>query len=414
MDFGLEYEYYPKVSKRMLTDANKVIGLHQEKWEKPFFTDTKSFINLEEIRKISKDYIKDNIKNVIVLGTGGSIQTLLALKHLATKKIIPITNSRAMELKSCLETTTPQDSIVIPISRGGETLDINSTIGIFLKRGYPFIGLSSKGTMYQLLKDAKVPILDVPDLSGRFVGSISNVGIVPAFIAGIDINDFLFGLEEGYKSFMDLKESLAYHFAVFLYSLYKLGYKIVFSMPYSLNLEGSVGLFVQELSESTGKNEKGLMGAFQSAPLCQHSVLEFLLGGTKGIVVPILWNVNNELRDVTLPSSIEYIDEQSAQTIINYQVDATFQALIEQRVPSAKISVENVKAHNIGNLIAFIQACIYYLCLLLDVNWANNPKVVIGKEICNDALMNRLSAEKRKKNRIKIAENAFKDFFSNL
>ncbi|NHJ25670.1 MAG: hypothetical protein EAX89_13885 [Candidatus Lokiarchaeota archaeon] len=412
MDFGLEFEYYPKISTRFLTEAQEIIEKNREKWQKPFFIDTKSYINLEEIRTISKDFIKDNIKNVIVLGTGGSIQTLIAIKHIATKNIIAITSSRAMELKACLETTNPQNSVVIPISRGGETLDINSTIGIFLKRGYPFIGLSSKGEMYQILKDAKVPILSVPDLSGRFAGSISNVGIVPAFIAGIDIKDFLYGLEEGYKSFINSKESLAHQFAVFIYSLYKLGYKIVFSMPYSVNLEGSIGLFVQEVSESTGKNEKGLMGAFQSAPLCQHSVLEFLLGGTKGNVIPILWNVNNELRDVTLPSSLEYIDGQSAHTIVNYQADATFQALIEQKVPTAKITIENVKADSIGNLIAFIQSTVYLLCLLLDVNWADNPKVIIGKKICNEALINKVSSEKRKQNRIKIAENALKDFFS--
>ena len=412
MDFGLEFEYYPKISPRFLTEAQEIIEKNREKWQKPFFIDTKSYINLEEIRNISKDFIKDHIKNVIVLGTGGSIQTLIAIKHIATKNIIAITSSRAMELKTCLETTNPQDSVVIPISRGGETLDINSTIGIFLKRGYPFIGLSSKGEMYQILKDAKVPILSVPDLPGRFAGSISNVGIVPAFIAGIDIKDFLYGLEEGYKSFINSKESLAHQFAVFIYSLYKLGYKIVFSMPYSVNLEGSIGLFVQEVSESTGKNEKGLMGAFQSAPLCQHSVLEFLLGGTKGSVIPILWNVNNELRDVILPSSLEYIDGQSAHTIVDYQADATFQALIEQKVPTAKITIENVKAECIGNLIAFIQSTVYLLCLLLDVNWADNPKVIIGKKICNEALINKISSENRKQNRIKIAENAFKDFFS--
>jgi glucose-6-phosphate isomerase len=412
MNFELELEYYPKVSSKQLNDGYEIIKLNQNKWEKPFFTDTETYINIEEIRNVSKDFIKENIKNVIVLGTGGSIQTLLAIKHLATKNIIAITSSRPMELKWCLESTNPQDSVVIPVSRAGETLDINSTIGIFLKRGYPLLGLSSKGTMYQVLKDAKVPILDVPDLSGRFAGSISNVGIVPAFIAGIDVKDFFTGLENGYKAYFNLHEGLAHQLAVYLYLLYKLGYKVVFSMPYSLNLEGSVGLFVQEVSESTGKENKGLMGSYQPAPLCQHSVLEYLLGGTKKAVIPILWCANNDLRDVILPSSIDYIDGNSAHTIVNYQADATFQALIEQKVPSAKITVENVKAYNIGNLIAFIQSTIYLLCLLLDVNWANNPKVVIGKEICNKALINKLSAESRRKKRNEIAENVFKDFFS--
>ncbi len=182
-------------------------------------------------------------------------------------------------------------------------------------------------------------------------------------------------------------------------------------MPYSKNLEGCVGLFVQEISESTGKEKKGLMGAYQSAPLCQHSVLEYLLGGTKGVVIPILWTIDKEYPDLVLDSSINHINGRTAQSIVNYQADATFQALIEQEVPSAKILIEKADENSIGNLIAFIQSTIYYLCLLLNVNWANNPKVVIGKKICNEALKKESSLEEREKIRNTIAGEKFKDFF---
>jgi glucose-6-phosphate isomerase len=181
-------------------------------------------------------------------------------------------------------------------------------------------------------------------------------------------------------------------------------------MPYSKNLKGSVGLFVQEISESTGKEEKGLMGTYQSAPLCQHSVLEYLLGGTKGAAIPILWTIDNENTDLLLESSIDYINGQNAHTIINYQADATFQALLEQSVPSAKIVINSPSESDIGQLISFIQSSIYYLCLMLNVNWASNPKVIIGKEICNEALKNNLTAEERKVKRQKVVDTSFKDY----
>ena len=181
-------------------------------------------------------------------------------------------------------------------------------------------------------------------------------------------------------------------------------------MPYSLSLEGSVGLFVQEISESTGKEEKGLVGTYQSAPLCQHSVLEYLLGGTKGAVIPVLWSIETEKLDLIINSSIDYIHNQSAQTIVNYQADATFQALVGQRVPSAKITIELAEEYNIGNLIAFIQSSVYFLCLLLDVNWSNNPKVIIGKEIGNKALKDKSSAEQRRNARENLATTIFKIF----
>jgi len=411
MSVFLNFEYYPKIDANLLEISKKIVLSNKSKWDPPFFTDTESYIDLDEIQQTSKDYLGDKIKNVIVLGTGGSIQTLLALKHLSKKKLYPITSSRAVELIKCLAETTPEDSVVIPISSGGETLDVNSTIGTFLKNKYKFLGLSSKGTMYHMLEKIGCPILEVPDLSGRFAGSISNVGILPAFLLDINVNDFLTGLNAGYEKFMNFNDNPALNFSAFLYNLYKKGFKVVFSMPYSLNLEGSVGLFVQEISESTGKEEKGLIGTYQSAPLCQHSVLEYLLGGTKGAVIPVLWTIGNEDPDLILESTISYVNDQTAQNVVNYQADATFQALIEQGIPSAKISIERPDEYNVGNLIAFIQSTIYYLCLLLDVNWSNNPKVIIGKEIGNKALKNKISPEQRKNTREEITKKVFNQKF---
>lgn len=411
MKSKIKLEYYPKINDKLITNSIEVIKSNKDLWDTPFFYDTKSYLDIDKIQQTVEPFMTDKLKNIIVLGTGGSIQTLLALKHLAKRKIFPVTSSRAVELKGCLDKTSPDNSIVIPISRGGETLDINSTIGTFLKNNYKFIGLSSAGTMNEILKNIDCPILDVPDLSGRYAGSVTNVGVVPAFISGINIEEFLNGLEEGYELFSKFEKHSAIELATFLFELYKKGYNVVFSMPYSKNLEGSVGLWVQGISESSGKDEKGMIGTYQSAPICQHSVLEYLLGGTKGVVIPILWTINNDSSNLILNSSIPYVEGQSAQSIVNNQADATFQALIQQKVPSAKITIEDPSEINIGYIVALILSSIYYLCLLINVNWANNPKVIIGKKICNQALIEKTTAEQAIKIREKIAEEQFKDFF---
>ncbi len=411
MSSNIKFEYYPRVTNPLIRNAINVIKTNKDNWDPPFFFDTKTYLNMEKIRETSNQYLNDDLKNIIVLGTGGSIQTLLALKHLTKRKIFPITSSRTVELKRCLDKTSAEDSIVIPISRGGETLDVNSTIGIFLNSDYKFLGLSSSGTMYEILKKINCPILDVPNLSGRYAGSISNVSIIPAYLAGIKVEDFLRGLDDSYKIFSEYEGNIALEFSIYLFNLYKKGYRSIFSMPYSKNLEGSVGLWVQGISESTGKDEKGMIGTFQSAPICQHSVLEYLLGGFKGFVIPIIWTITNEFHDLTLHSSLDYVDSKSAQTIINNQADATFQALIQQGIPSAKILIDNPSEYNIGCLVAFILASVYYLCLLINVNWANNPKVIIGKKICNEALKKNLSPAQSEEIRKNIANEIFESFF---
>ena len=411
MDKNLKIEYYPKIDKDLLQESISKIQLNKDKWNSPFFFDTKSHIDIELVKESSSPYLLNRIQNIIVLGTGGSIQTFLALRHLSKKRIFPITSSRSVELQECLDKTSPDNSVVIPISRGGETLDINSTIGTFLSKDYKFLGLSSMGTMNELLKNIGSPILDVPDLSGRYAGSVTNVGIVPSYISGVNIESFLKGLSLGYSIFSDYKENIALEFAAYLYNLYKKNFKVIFSMPYSKNIEGCVGLWIQGISEGTGKDGKGMIGTCQSAPICQHSVLEYLLGGFKGNVIPILWTIEEDIPDLFLKSSINYVDEKTAQTVVNYQADATFQALIQQGVPSAKISIINPLEINIGYLIAFILSTVYYLCLLIDVNWATNPKVIIGKKICNEALQENFDSEKRIRIRESIANSKFENFF---
>jgi glucose-6-phosphate isomerase len=408
---NLNIEYYPKLLERKIQKYNTQIDKNKPHWDDPFFIDTKSYLDFKEIQDQINHFDQQKIENLIVLGTGGSIQTLLALKHLAKKRIYPLMNSRTNELSECLKNTSPSNSLVIPISRGGETLDVNSTIGLFEKKGYPMLGLSSQGTMHSILSKMDAPLLDVPDLSGRFAGSISNVAIVPAMLSGIDVHQFLRGLNEAYDAFMSPSINPAREFASFIYALYKIGFGTVFSMPYSSTLEGTVGLFVQEISESTGKDKKGMIGTYQSAPLCQHSVLEYLLGGKEKVALPVLWIVENEEDPLILDSSIEYINGSSAHKIINYQAVATFQALIEEGIPSAMISVDNTNEKSIGNLVGFIQSSVYYLCLLLDVNWANNPKVVIGKKICNEALINQKGFDELRERRNKIASESFKNYF---
>ena len=185
----------------------------------------------------------------------------------------------------------------------------------------------------------------------------------------------------------------------------------MFSMPYSSWVEGLTGLFVQEISESSGKDGIGMMGTYQAAPLCQHSVLELILGGTKGYVTPLLWTTATEPVDVPLKGEDLKIAGQTALNVINYQLDATFQALLEQKIPTAKLSLLETTPFSFGVAIAFIQSVSYYFSLLLDVNWSSNPMVNIGKKICNEALQKKLDLKSRIAIRQKIASNEFSNFF---
>ncbi|TFG22903.1 MAG: hypothetical protein EU532_13955, partial [Promethearchaeota archaeon] len=101
MSVGIKFEYYPKSSNKKLEKALELVKKNRANWEPPFFIDTKSYLDINKIKEVSQPFMGDKIKNIIVLGTGGSIQTLLAMRHLSYKKIFAITSSRAIELKDC-------------------------------------------------------------------------------------------------------------------------------------------------------------------------------------------------------------------------------------------------------------------------------------------------------------------------
>lgn len=408
-------EFYPEIPEDKLQPALDLVNINKIRYDNPFFMEPYKYVSLQEIKKVCDPFLTKNVKNIIVLGTGGSIQTLLALQYfaLAPRRIVPLPSSRPSELKEALKTTSPKDSVVVPISRGGETLDINSTIYLF--KNYPILALAARGAMFDLVKSLNARIMDIPDLSGRFAGACTNVGIVPAYLAGIKVKEFLDGTAAGYKIYnpeSEISQNNALKFATFLYYLHNKGFTNVFSMPYSRWLEGSVGLFVQELSESTGKDGKGLLGTSQPAPICQHSVLELILGGKPGHSLPLIWELHADPDNLDLQSTLPTLNGRTALDVIQYQADATFEAILSRGLPAAKISIEAPTERNIGHLIAFIQSTVYYLCLMLDVNWADNPMVLVGKQICNEAMAQNLTDAQRRANREKEAEEKIDLIFS--
>jgi glucose-6-phosphate isomerase len=411
MTLKIDFEQYPALPKDFIADTIKLAQKNMSNWAKPFFMDVYAHTKINELKAACKPYMEKRPKHLIILGTGGSIQTMLAVQGLLKVKLHPVVSSRPKELIKVLKECQPDESLVIPISRAGNTLDINSTLDAF--RNFPILGLSSQGAMYDYLKKINTPILPVPDLSGRFAASVCSVALVPMIIAGLDIDLFQKSLTEAYSSFKDLNagsNNISVKLASYLYAIFKQGYRNVFSMPYSSYLEGSAGLFVQELSESSGKTGLGLLGTSQPAPLCQHSVLELLLGGSKGHTSPLLWTIDKEPEDLNINNPEFGLSNQTANSIISYQSDATLQALLAQGIPSAKINLKEFDLTSVAHLIAFIQSSVYYLCCMLNVPWDTNPLVNTGKNICNEAMKSGLSPSKRKEDRENVAKNGFSSF----
>ena len=75
MSLGLNFEYYPKINANLIEKLISISKSNKHHWDPPFFTDTELYIDMGAIHQASKEFLGEKIKNIIVLGTGGSIQT---------------------------------------------------------------------------------------------------------------------------------------------------------------------------------------------------------------------------------------------------------------------------------------------------------------------------------------------------
>ena len=87
MTQNLKIEYYPRLENDQIVNGIQLINKNKDSWDEPFFADVKTHVDLEVTKEALIKYNLSDINNIIVLGTGGSIQTLSSLKHLSKKKI---------------------------------------------------------------------------------------------------------------------------------------------------------------------------------------------------------------------------------------------------------------------------------------------------------------------------------------
>ena len=52
-----DFEYYPKINPKIIESHQQIINSNIDKWESPFFTDTTSHLDLDEIEGVTKEML---------------------------------------------------------------------------------------------------------------------------------------------------------------------------------------------------------------------------------------------------------------------------------------------------------------------------------------------------------------------
>lgn len=239
---------------------------------------------IEKIKKVSR-YIRNNCDVFLVIGVGGSYHGSKALIDMFTnpyKKDIEIIYTgyslNSSNLYELLDYIKDKRIIVNVISKSGNTLEVNfvfSKVLELMKSKYSEKELRKRiivttnknsGKLLSIAKKNNYMKFYIPDVSGRY-SIMTPVGLLPACVAGIDIDRLIEGYNEGKN---DIDKCFLY--AVIRDILYKQGKRIEAYTIYDEKLLSLNDWLKQLFAETQGKKKvEYYLLVYLIQEICIHS-----------------------------------------------------------------------------------------------------------------------------------------------
>jgi len=206
-----------KVARLWQKDASLWTGTDESNWLGWLTITEEQLAHIDALKQIAADVRKAKFKHALLLGMGGSSlcpevlrMTFGKIKGFPELHVLDSTDPaqiRAIESKVDLKST-----ICIVSSKSGSTLEPNIYKQYFFERvkakvgekeaGNRFIAITDPGSKMQQVAEAdkfRRIFMGVPSIGGRY-SALSNFGMVPAAIMGLDVAKFLKNTEEMVKA----------------------------------------------------------------------------------------------------------------------------------------------------------------------------------------------------------------------
>lgn len=343
---------------------------------------------LDKIKRIKNTILCDNPDIFIVIGIGGSFLGAKAIIDCISpyfNKNIPEvifagTTLSSKYLSDLLKYIKGKNIYINVISKSGNTLEVKTAFDLiedYMKKTYSdykkrIIVTTDKdtGSLRKRATYEGYETLEVPkNIGGRF-SCLSAVGLLPAIVSGIDIDELLNGARNG-KNYLDE----AFKYASIRYNLEQDNKLVELITTYEENQE-SFGKWVSQLfAETQGKNKKGILPVPNVYTMNLHSLGQYLQEGT----------------NIAFETVIKVNDEDNLQDIHNLNNMVLEQVCIahkEASTPSIIIEIDKMNEYTLGELIYFFYLTAAIGGYLLEINPFDQPGVERYKELVNNELKN--------------------------
>lgn len=382
------------------------------------------------------DEIRAKFDNFVVLGIGGSalgpIAVHQALSHLryndlpAEKrkgpKLYVEDNVDPERMASLLEVIDIEKTMFNVVTKSGSTSEtmsqlllvtsvLKAKLGEKWKEHVVATTDTSKGNLIKIAKANKLTTFFVPDgVGGRF-SELCPVGLLAAAVCGIDIEELLEGAK--YMDTLCAEKSIIKNPAFMLAALevlaMKKGFNIGVLMPYADSLKYMADWYAQLWAESLGKTRDrngntvhtGQTPVKSLGVTDQHSQVQLYTEGPFDKVITFL-GVDKYRCEMEIPHGFEDIPDvaflggHSFNELIKSEQIATEYAITKSGHMNKTITLPEVNAFTIGQLICLFELQTAFAGELLNINAFDQPGVEEGKN-ATYALLGKHGFDEKKK-----------------
>ena len=233
------------------------------------------------------------------------------------------------------------------------------------------------------------PVIDHPDDIGGRYSALSAVGLLPAALAGLDIEAVRAGAVEALEinlagnSVEDVPAALGA--AVSLALLQSQGARMSVLMPYADALAPFARWYRQLWAESVGKNGSGTTPIDALGSVDQHSQLQLYLDGPRDKMFTIVTQQLAGRGDRVSPelanhAGAAYLAGQTTGDLLAAEQEATIDSLCAHGRPVRRFDVARVDEAAIGALMVHFMLETVTAAFMMGVDPFDQPAVDDGKE----------------------------------
>ena len=343
---------------------------------------------LDSLKKNYKDSFSKKIINKYkkystfkVIGMGGSTlgtQTIYEFfKDIVKKDFVFIDNLRQKKLN-----IKNNKSVNLVVSKSGNTIEtvVNSNIYIRRKDANIFVTENKDNYLLKLANKLKAEIVHHNNYIGGRYSVLSEVGMLPAELMGLDANkfrqlnsliknkQFINSLVSGISSTLNYIKNKKYNSII---------------LNYDEKSENLFKWYQQLVAESLGKKSKGLLPIVSNMPKDNHSVMQLYLDGFKNNFYTFFYT--NELKSESLKSSQilssqKFLRGKNLSNIMYAQKIATENVFKKKKIPFRSFEIKKRNEKTLGELFCFFILETILIGKLLNVNPYDQPAVELIKK----------------------------------